>query len=637
MNYLTIENVSKSYGEKLLFQDLSLRINQGEKIAIIARNGSGKSTLLRMIAGIESLEGVNPTLLIANNIRVGYLPQEPDFSSTPTVESGGKVWVHEDIFSYVTAIDTPKFLAMRSHHDAIASGDEHELQHAMLMMDDAKAWDNESKVFEMLHEFGFVDLSQPISQLSGGQKKRVALVRILLEEPDFLILDEPTNHLDVHIIEWLEDYLQNSQLALLMVTHDRYFLNRVCNQICEIHRGTLVKYRGNYYDYLEKKALLSDNESTQLDKTKKLMRKELEWVRRMPKARTTKAKSRMQAFDEIKQLASQKLDDDNVQMQIDMTRLGSKIVEFHNAGFAFEDKPIITNFNYKFKKDDRVGLIGPNGVGKSTFIRLLMHELSVQSGKVIHGDTVLFGYYRQEGLLPEKDQRVIDVVRDVAEYLPLKGGKKLTAESLLEQFLFPRPQQQVYYSQLSGGEKRRLYLLTILMKNPNFLIFDEPTNDLDIMTLNVLEDFLLDFPGCLLIVTHDRFILDKLVDHLFIMPARTDRSGTGGDGSDTIKDFPGTYSQYISSQQSTQESAETNSKATEPKASAVAHADRKQLKKVERDIEKLEERKKVLTELLYTPDLSLDDIQKHSKELEDVQRLLAEKEILWLEMLEKSA
>ena len=620
MNYLTIENVSKSYGEKLLFRDLSMRINQGDKVAIIARNGSGKSTLLRMIAGIEALEGVNPILLIANNIRVGYLPQEPQFESSPSLPKGGPVWVHEDIFTYVTSIDTPRHRALRSHHDALASQDPIELQHAMLQMDDAKAWDTEANVFEMLHEFGFYELSQPISQLSGGQKKRIALVRLLLEEPDLLILDEPTNHLDVHIIEWLEDYLQNPQLALLMVTHDRYFLNRVCNQICEIHHGSLVKYRGNYYDYLEKKALLSDNESTQLAKTKKLMRKELEWVRRMPKARTTKAKSRIQAFDEIKQLASQKLDDDTVQMQIDMTRLGSKIVEFHNAGFAYDDKPIIEGFNYKFKKDDRIGLIGPNGVGKSTFIRLLMHELVVQTGKVIHGDTVLFGYYRQEGFLPEKDQRVIDVVRDVAEYLPLKGGKKLTAESLLEQFLFPRPQQQVYYSQLSGGEKRRLYLLTILMKNPNFLIFDEPTNDLDIITLNVLEEFLLDFPGCLLIVTHDRFILDKLIDHLFIM-----------DGSGAIKDYPGTYSQYASSRQSLQPVKEGSTKSAEPSISAIAHQDRKQLKRLEKEIEKLEERTKMLTERLYDPALSLDEIQSLSRQLQEVQVALEEKEMEWLE------
>ncbi len=608
MNYLTIENAYKSYGEKLLFKDLSLRINQGDKVAIIARNGSGKSTLLKMIAGIEALEGVNPALLIANSIRVGYLPQEPEFES------------HEDIFNYVTAIDSPKYLALRSHHAAQSRNDPQQLQEAMLQMDDAKAWDTESTVLEMLHEFGFYETTQPISQLSGGQKKRIALVRLLLEEPDLMILDEPTNHLDVHIIEWLEEYLQKPQLALLMVTHDRYFLNRVCNQICEIHRGSLVKYRGNYYDYLEKKALLTETEAIAHDKTKKLMRKELEWVRRMPKARTTKAKSRIQKFDEIKELASQKPEDDSLQMQIDMTRLGSKIVEFHNAGFAYGDTPILSGFNYKFKKQDRIGLIGPNGVGKSTFIRLLMQELPTQTGKIIHGDTVVFGYYQQEGLQPRNDLRVIDVVRNVAEYLPLKGGKKLTAESLLEQFLFPRPQQQVYFSQLSGGEKRRLYLLTILMKNPNFLIFDEPTNDLDIITLNVLEEFLLDFPGVLLIVTHDRFILDKLVDNLFIM-----------DGTGSIRDFPGSYSQYAASQMTQLSVVEDDNKTSEPSAGALAHADRKELKKLEREIEKLEEKKKSLTEQLYDPALSLEDIQALSKQLKETQDLLDAKEMEWLE------
>jgi ATP-binding cassette subfamily F protein uup len=353
------------------------------------------------------------------------------------------------------------------------------------------------------------------------------------------------------------------------------------------------------------------------------MRKELEWVRRMPKARTTKAKSRVQKFEEIKEAAGQKLEDDTLQMQIDMTRLGSKIVEFHNAGFAYDNIRILEAFNYKFKKDDRIGLIGPNGVGKSTFIRILMQELEVQSGKIIHGETVRFGYYRQEGFIPESDQRVIDVVRNVAEFLPLKGGRKLTAESLLEQFLFPRPQQQVYFSQLSGGEKRRLYLLTILMKNPNFLIFDEPTNDLDILTLNVLEEFLLDFPGCILVVTHDRFILDKLVDHLFVM------KGEGG-----IDDFPGTYSQYIS-RQSESAPEPANSKSPEPSSAALAHADRKQIKRLEKDIEKLEEHKKSLTEKLYDPTLGLDDIQKYSSELKDVQNLLEIKEMEWLEKSEE--
>lgn len=609
MNYLTLENVSKSFGEKILFHDLSLRVNQGDKIAIIARNGSGKSTLLRIIAGLEAPEGVNPSVHVAQQIRIGYLPQEPDFTT------------HDAIITYVTSIPLPQFEALRAYRDAHETGHPQAIQDAMLLMDNIKAWDTEARVMEMLHEFGFQDLHQHIDTLSGGQKKRLALVRLILEEPDLLILDEPTNHLDVHVIEWLEDYLQNPRLALLMVTHDRYFLNRVCNQIFEIHRGELYRYRGNYADYLEKKALLTENEALTQDKTRKLMRKELEWVRRMPKARTTKAKSRLQQFDEIKAAAAQKIDDGTVQMHIDMTRLGAKIVEFHSAGFAFENKPVITGFSYKFKAGERIGLIGPNGAGKTTFIRLLLQELPVQSGKVIHGDTVRFGYYRQEGFIPEQDRRVIDVVRDVAEYLPLKGGKKLTAESLLEQFLFPRPQQQVYYSQLSGGERRRLYLLTILMKNPNFLIFDEPTNDLDIITLNVLEDFLLDFPGCLLIVTHDRFILDKLVDHLFVM-----------DGNGTIRDFPGTYAQYISAQSAIPDAV--SGKPEEPSTSALAYEDRKVLRKLEKEIEKLEAQKQDLSAQLYAEGLSLEQMQRISDQLTATQNTLEEKELEWLRRMD---
>ncbi len=608
MNYLTIENASKSYGEKILFQDLSLRINQGDKVAIIARNGSGKTTLLRMVVGLEPLEGEHPTLLIPNHIKVGYLPQDPEFDG------------HDDIFSYVIAIDRADYKAVRNFHRAQASDDHNAPERASLMMDDAKAWDTESRVHQMLHIFGFYDVTQRIDQLSGGQKKRIAIVRLLLSEPDLLILDEPTNHLDIGIIEGLEEYLLKPELAFLMVTHDRYFLNRVCNQIYEIHRGVLVKYRGNYFDYLEKKALLTESEATQHEKTKQLLRKELEWVRRMPKARTTKAKSRIQKFDEIRALANQRLEDDTLQMQIDMTRLGSKIVEFHNAGFSYGGAPILEGFNYKFKKNDRIGLIGPNGAGKSTFIRILTQELVVTSGKVIHGETVRFGYYRQEGYLPERDLRVIDVIRSIAEYLPLKGGKKLTAESLLEQFLFPRPQQQVYYSQLSGGERRRLYLLTILMQNPNFLIFDEPTNDLDIITLNVLEDFLLDFPGCLLIATHDRFLLDKLIDHLFVM-----------EGNGQVRDFPGTYSDFIAEQSNIPGIPATEEPLQAPSAGARAHADHKALKRLEKEIEKLESQKKALTERLYGSGLPLEEIQKLSLELKEVQLRLDAKETEWLE------
>ncbi|HJW30173.1 MAG TPA: ABC-F family ATP-binding cassette domain-containing protein, partial [Saprospiraceae bacterium] len=485
---VTLESVSKSYGDKILLDKIDLRINLGDKIALIAQNGSGKTTLMKIICKLVPAEGEHARVIITPGTRLGYLDQEPDFSSNQTLREA------------ISGIDRPEIKAWAAHHEAHHGEDETALHHAALQMDDHQAWDMEAQIMTLLHQLHFDNLDTSIQTLSGGQKKRVAMALVILSRPDVLILDEPTNHLDMSMVEWLETYLQHPDRTFLTVTHDRYFLDRVCNQIIELDRGKLRSFQGNYSTYLEKKALLEENLQTTQEKAKQLMRKELEWIRRMPKARTTKNKARIDNFEDIKAEAARDIYKDKVQLQIEMQRLGSKILECHHVGFAYQpEKWLIKNFTYKFPNQDRVGIVGPNGSGKSTFLALLTGALKPTMGKIIHGDTLRIGHMHQDGLQLKADKRIIDIVRDIADYIPLKGGGKLTAEQLLERFLFSRPQQQVYYSQISGGERRRLYLLTILMANPNFLILDEPTNDLDIITLNVLEEFLMDYPGVLVI------------------------------------------------------------------------------------------------------------------------------------------
>ncbi|MFZ1677824.1 MAG: ABC-F family ATP-binding cassette domain-containing protein, partial [Saprospiraceae bacterium] len=459
MNYITLEAVNKSYGEKILLDNIDLRINRGDKIALIAQNGSGKTTLMRILSGIISPEGEHAKVLVSPNIRVGYLDQEPEFSPGQTIRDA------------ILTIDLPEIKAWANHHNAALSADEEALQHSAVHMDDHNAWDVESTILQLLHQLHFEDPDKPISQLSGGQKKRLALAMVILAKHDVVVLDEPTNHLDMMMVEWLENYLSQSDKTFLVVTHDRYFLDRVCNQILELDRGQLRSFQGNYSDYLEKKAAMMESMQSSQEKAKQLMKKELEWIRRMPKARTTKNKARIDNFENVKASAARVIYQDSVHMEIDMQRLGSKILECHSLGFYYtSDHWLIKKFDYKFPNRDRVGIIGPNGAGKSTFISLLTGELKPTAGKVVHGDTLKIGRMNQDGLKVEVDKRLIDIVRDIADYIPLKGGGKITAEQLLERFLFPRPQQQVYYSQISGGERRRLYLLTILMSNPNMLI-----------------------------------------------------------------------------------------------------------------------------------------------------------------------
>jgi len=622
MNFLTLENVTKSYGEKILFEGLDLQISQGEKVALVAKNGSGKTTLLKVIAGEETPEGETANVWVHRDIRIGYLKQDPDFDQSNTIM--------EAVFNS----DNPLIEAVRAYEEAMLLPQQTErMQKALAQMDDLKAWDFEARIKEVLFKLNITDLNQVISTLSGGQKKRLALAKLIIDEPEFLILDEPTNHLDLDMIEWLEEYLQQPGITLFMVTHDRYFLERVCNNIVELDRGQIYKYSGNYSDFLEKREHRLENEAVTLERTKKLFKRELEWVRRMPKARGTKAKARVDAFEDIKSKAGKRLDQQDIQIDIKGERLGSKILEAHNLGKSFGDKVIVKNFDYKFKKNERVGIVGPNGAGKTTFLKLLTKEIRPDSGKVVVGGTVKFGYYTQSGIQLEQDKRVIDVITDIAEYIPLEKGQKLTAPVLLERFLFSRKQQQVYVSQLSGGERRRLHLLAVLMENPNFLILDEPTNDLDIITLNVLEDFLLEFPGCVIIVSHDRYFMDKLVDHLFIFK---------GDGY--IRDFNGDYTRYweikkVEDEEQRRLEREKQGDKTpkykpQRETPTLTYQQRKELKRLEKDIEKLEKRKAEISEKFNDPGLSGEDIEKLSIEIGDLNNQLEEKELRWMELAE---
>ena len=622
MQYLLLENINKSFGEKVLFDDINLSITKGDKIALIAKNGSGKTTLLKVIAGTEGIEGENAKIQTAKGIEIAYLEQEPYFHPDASV------------LDAVLESDHPSIQAIRVYEEALQTGDNAALEEAIVKIEDLKAWDVEHRMREILSKLNITDLKQKVGQLSGGQKKRIALAKIILRNPDFLILDEPTNHLDIDMIEWLENYLESSQLTIFMVTHDRYFLERVCNTIIELDRGNIYPYKGNYSNYLEKKDARMANESVVLDKTQKLFKKELQWIRRQPKARSTKAKSRVDDFQDIKQRAHQKLDDEEMTIHIKSARMGSKILEAHGLTKSFGDKHIIKSFNYKFKKGERVGIVGPNGAGKSTVLKLLTGELKPDGGKVVVGDTIVFGYYTQSGMNLKNDKRVIEVVRDIAEYIPLEKGQKLTAESLLEKFLFPRAQQRVYVSQLSGGERRRLYLLTILMSNPNFLILDEPTNDLDVLTLNVLENFLMDFPGCLIIVSHDRYFTDKLVQHLFIL-----------DGEGGVKDYNGNYSKYradrlveIREQQRVDREKrkvkEVKVNLVEQSAKQLSHEERKAIKRLEKAIEKLEERKKTITLKFADAEITPDQIAEMSKEIAEVKSQIVEKEEEWFMLSE---
>ena len=618
MVYLELERVTKIYGEKVLFDQVDLQVAQHTKVALVAKNGTGKSTLLRVAAGIDQPEGVGSSVYVHKDARMAYLPQEPDFAEGASVMDA------------VYDSDNELVRAVRDYEEALSRTDKPKLlQDALQRMDRLRAWDIEARIKEVLSKLNIEDVNQRVSTLSGGQRKRVALAKLIIDEPDLIIMDEPTNHLDLDMIEWLEEWLQSPNLTLLMVTHDRYFLERVCNRIIELDGGNIYHYTGNYSDFLDKKATREETQSAELDKDRKRMKKELEWVRRMPSGRGTKAKSRLSAFSELKQKVGSSRREDELTLEIKGQRLGSKILEAHNISKAYGDKELVRGFSYKFQKGERVGIVGRNGAGKSTLLHMLTKELEPDTGKVVHGTNTVFGYYTQEGISLQQDMRVIEVVREIAEFIPLEKGQKLTARGLLERFMFNSKQQQVYVSQLSGGEKRRLYLLTVLMQNPNFLILDEPTNDLDIVTLNVLEDFLLDFPGCVLIVSHDRFFLDKLAHHLFIF-----------EGEGKIRDWNGLYTEYRDMMRDQERSnyapapESTSPAAPAPSENQLSQEQRKAIRRVEGQIGKLEARKSEINRQFNDmAGLTPERIAELGKELAEVNEAIEEKEMEWMELV----
>lgn len=610
------------YGEKVLFDNITLQINRGQKVALVAKNGSGKSTLLRIAAGKESPEGEQYRVFMHREVQAGFLEQDPDF------------YPHHTVLEAILDADTPGMRAIRDYENAMRYPEQTAaLQSAIAQMDAQQAWDLEARVKELLYRFRITDFSMPIRLLSGGQKKRLALVRLIINEPAFLILDEPTNHLDLDMIEWLEEYFKNPNLTLLMVTHDRYFLERVCDNIVELDNGQLFRYSGNYSAFLEKKAVRKENEEIELEKNRKLLKQELDWVNRMPQARTTKAKSRVDAFYDLHEKVSGSRVEKDLQIDIKGQRLGKKVLELHYVSKQFGDKMIVDQFAYKFKPNERIGIVGPNGVGKTTFLKLLTQELRPDAGKIVPGGNTVFGYYTQDGIQLTEDKRVIDVIQDIAEYIPLEKGLKISAAQMLERFLFSRKQQQVYVSQLSGGERRRLYLLTILMRNPNFLILDEPTNDLDILTLNVLEEFLLDFPGCVVIVTHDRFFMDKLVDHLFVF-----------EGNGAIRDFNGDYTEYREIQKEREREQRRSERAVQhqlkegqkelAQKAGLTFEQRKEMNRLEKEIQRLEEKKAAVTAQFEQTDLSPDRIRELTKEFNAIGGQIEEKEFRWMELAE---
>ncbi len=617
MNYLNVENISKSYGELVLFKDLSFSIHKDQKIAFVAKNGSGKTSILNILSGKESPD--EGQIVIRNGLRLAFLDQEPDLDSKLTVE--------ETIF----ASDIPILKTIEAYEKALKNPEDTEAyQKAFEAMDRNNAWEFETQYQQTLSQLKLDDLSMKVSILSGGQKKRLALAQALLSKPDILILDEPTNHLDLEMIEWLEDYFAKTQQTLFMVTHDRYFLERVCNEIIELDHGQLYTYKGNYSYYLEKKEARIENETTEVGKAKQLYKKELDWMRRQPKARTTKSKSRIDDFSEIKSKAHKRRKDHQVQLEINMERLGSKIIEFHNVSKSFKDKTILDGFEYTFKKGERIGIIGKNGTGKSSFLNLLTGSLNPDGGKVVIGETVKIGYYTQSGITVKPNQKVIDVIKEFGDYIPLAKGRQISAQQLLERFLFNRKKQWDFVEKLSGGEQKRLYLCTVLIQNPNVLILDEPTNDLDIVTLNVLESFLMDFPGVLLVVSHDRYFMDKIVDHLFVFR-----------GEGVVDGFPGNYSDFRAHDKS-QPKIETKPEKTENKtaikeneANKLSFNEQKEYRNLESKIRALELDKKSMEAKFTNPDLSQDDINKLSLKLQDIIDEIEEKEMRWFELSEK--
>ena len=617
MNLLTVENISKSYGELVLFENLSFGINKDQKIALIAKNGTGKTSILNILSGADSPD--TGQVSYRKSTRVSFLAQEPVMNPDLTVE--------ETIF----ASDNEVLQVLSNYEKALENPEDADAyQNAFEAMDRFQAWDFETQYKQILFKLKLEDLDAKVGKLSGGQKKRLALANALINKPDLLVLDEPTNHLDLEMIEWLEEYFARENMTLFMVTHDRFFLERVCNEIIELDNGVLYPYKGNYSYYLEKKEARLEQETVEQHKTELLFKKELTWMRRQPKARTTKSKSRIDDFNTIKEKASQRRKDHQVQLELNMERMGSKVVEFVKVSKSYPNKPILNKFDYNFNRAERIGIIGKNGTGKSTFLNILAGIDEPDSGKVIVGETIKFGYYTQKGINIKEGQKVIDVIREYGDYIPLMKGKQISAQQLLERFLFDRKKQYDFVDKLSGGERKRLYLCTVLIQNPNFLILDEPTNDLDIVTLNVLESFLLDFQGCLMVVSHDRYFMDKIVDHLFVFK---------GDG--VVEDFPGNYSDYRAyedsqvtekrQQKEEMDTTKTTWKKTET-TNKLSYNDQKEYKQLDRDIKKMESKKEELQAKFTDASLSGDEIAALSIELGELSDTIDAKTERWFEL-----
>jgi ATP-binding cassette subfamily F protein uup len=623
MNFLSIENLTKSYGERMIFADLTFGIDQGQKVAIVAKNGSGKTTMMRCIMGLEPVDSGKVTF--RKDIRVAFMEQTENMREDQTIL--------ESIFDH----DLPELKLIKEYNIAVAKNDEAKLEELYQSITELNAWDTEVRVQQILSVLKLDDMDKRISELSGGQKKRVALAKVLLSDADFLILDEPTNHLDLDMIEWLEQYLSSSKSTILMVTHDRYFLEVVCDTILELADQTIYRYKGNFSYYLEKKAERQEQTQSTIEKAKNTFRKELDWIRRQPKARGVKQKARVDAFQDVKKVASQRLDEDELELPVKMERLGSKIVEFHKVSKAYPNRVILNDFTYNVQRQERLGIVGNNGTGKTTFLKMLVGQEETDKGKIVIGETVVFGYYSQDLIKVKDDFKVIDVVREVAEYIPLEKGRQLSAAQLLERFLFPRDMHYQFVHKLSGGEKRRLKLLRVLMSNPNFLILDEPTNDLDIFAMSVLEEYLRQFQGCLIVVSHDRYFMDKMVDHLFVF-----------EGQGELKDIVGNYTVFRQQQLDkkrgvkqniTKEEPEIKEKIISPstvdaKKRKLTFKEKEEYETIERRLPELEKSKEELTQALSSGSMSNELLMKNGEELGKVVEEIDALTERWIELAE---
>lgn len=612
--YLQVENLSKRYGSQILFENISFSISKGQKVAIIAPNGTGKTSLLNIIAEKDSAE--TGSVIFNNEVKIGYLEQTPKLNSNNTVI--------DEIFS----TETEELNTIKEYNKLVDSEYSKELEDVIIKMDNLKAWDIETRIKQILTIFKINNLNQKISELSGGQKKRIGLAKILLTEPNFLILDEPTNHLDIEMIEWLEDYLDKTKSTLLMVTHDRYFLDRICNSIIEMDNNQIYNHNGNYSYYLDKREERILSQKSEISKAKNLLKTETEWMRRMPKARGSKAKYREDSYHKLKKVAEQNIESKELELDFIGKRLGKKILNIENLNKSFDDLVILKDFTYKFSRGEKIGIIGKNGVGKTTFLDLLTGRQNADSGSIEKGETISYGYYRQENYNIDESKNIIEVVSDIAENFELENGKTISAAKYLELFLFDRKKIYTSVNTLSGGEKKRLYLLTILVKNPNFLILDEPTNDLDILTLNVLENFLLSYKGCVIVVSHDRYFMDKIVNNLFVF-----------EGNGKIKVFPSNYSEYFLYKKETEKKNKKKPKELKPKEKnknkkKLTYKERIKLKEIEKELEDLYSEKEQIEDKLNSGNLNSQEIIDNSTRIAEIINLIDEKEFYWLELNE---